>query len=167
MIFVTLGSQKFPMNRLLEEVDRLLADGFIHDEVIGQVGYSDYPASFPCKPFMENEEFKQYLYDADLVITHAGTATIIKAAKEKKRIIVVPRLAKYGEHVDDHQMQIADMFEEAGLLVKCEDTGNLKEAIEEAMQMTPPGYQSNTDRFLQTLDDAIKELTTNKRKQVH
>ena len=42
MIFITLGSQKFQFDRLLKEVDRLIADGVIQEKVFAQIGASEY-----------------------------------------------------------------------------------------------------------------------------
>ena len=53
---------------------------------------------------------KKKIRECDVLITHSGVATIIAGLKNDKKVIVVPRLAKYGEHVDDHQVQIAESF---------------------------------------------------------
>ena len=58
MIFITLGSQKFQFNRLLQAVDELIEKGVIDDEVFAQIGYSDYePKHFEYKQFLDREEF--------------------------------------------------------------------------------------------------------------
>ena len=49
---------------------------------------------------------------ANIVITHGGTGAIIGAVKKGKKVIAVPRLAKYGEHVDDHQLQLIKQFDD-------------------------------------------------------
>lgn len=67
---------------------------------------------------------------ADIVITHGGTGAIIGAVKKGKKVIAVPRLAKYGEHVDDHQLQLVKQFDDLNLICPCGDTNELAEAIE-------------------------------------
>lgn len=103
MIFLTVGTQKFPFNRLLRAVDTLVADGVLDEEVFAQTGHSNYvPQNYAFRDFIGKTEFEQYVRNYDLLITHSGVATIITGLKLGKPIIVVPRFAKYGEHVDDH-----------------------------------------------------------------
>ena len=112
MIFVTLGSQKFQFNRLLRKIDNLIIEGKIDEEVFAQIGYSDYePQNFKCEMFLDREKFAECMEAANIVITHGGTGAIIGALKANKKVVAVPRLAKYGEHVDDHQLQIVEQFE--------------------------------------------------------
>ena len=103
MIFITLGSQKFQFDRLLKEVDRLIADGVIQEKVFAQIGASEYlPQNYTYERFLDRQHFAQIMDQCDSVITHGGTGVIIGAVKKGKKVIAVPRLAKYGEHVDDH-----------------------------------------------------------------
>ena len=111
MIFVTLGSQKFQFNRLLIAIDELIERKVINEEVYAQTGYSDYkPKFYKYKYFMDRDEFADYETKANIVITHGGTGAIIGAVKKGKKVIAVPRLKKYGEHVDDHQVQIVEQL---------------------------------------------------------
>lgn len=117
MIFITLGSQKFQFNRLLKAVDELVAAGKIKDEVFAQIGYSDYkPMNYKYEQFLDREKFSQVMDKAEIVITHGGTGAIIGAVKKGKKVIAVPRLAKYGEHVDNHQLQLVGQFKELNLI---------------------------------------------------
>lgn len=101
-IFITLGSQKFQFNRLLKAVDELCEKGTVDaEDVFAQIGYSDYlPKNFSYKKFLDRDEFSNEMEKANIVITHGGTGAIIGAVKRGKKVIAVPRLAKYGEHVD-------------------------------------------------------------------
>ena len=128
MIFITLGSQKFQFNRLLKSVDELI-EGGLDEEVFAQIGYSNYkPKNYKYKEFLDREEFSEVINCSDIVITHGGTGAIIGAVKKRKKVIAVPRLAKYGEHVDDHQLQLVSQFRELDLIYSCED-GDLKQNI--------------------------------------
>lgn len=84
----------------------------IDEEVIVQAGYTKY-FSDKMKIFdlISQEDFVLYMNRADLIITHGGVGSIITALKMNKKIIAVPRLAKYGEHINDHQLQIVKCFE--------------------------------------------------------
>ena len=105
MIFVTVGSQKFPFDRLIRQVDRMAEDRTITGEVVVQTGHSGYVPRF-CRgrAFYDREEFGALLERCDILITHGGAGTMVEAAKRGKRIVAVPRLARYAEHVDDHQL---------------------------------------------------------------
>jgi len=153
MIFVTLGSQKFQFNRLLEAVDNLVAEGRITEEVYAQIGYSNYePQHFVFKQFLDREEFSKMTERADIVITHGGTGAIIGAVKKGKKVIALPRLAQYGEHVDDHQLQILKQFDGMGIILACYDLNDLAELYKKIrhIEMTP--YQSNTVKIIDSIE---------------
>jgi len=153
MIFIVLGSQKFQFNRLLKAVDELETD----EEIFAQTGYSDYlPQSYPFQKFLNREEFAAVMEKADIVITHGGTGAIINAVKKRKKVIAVPRLARYGEHVDDHQLQLIKEFADLKLLYACEDA-NLKKALEEVRNQIFSSYESNTQAIIDSLEEFICE----------
>lgn len=133
MVFVTVGSQKFPFDRLLCKVDELIQGGVIREEVIAQTGTSGYqPRYFDSRPFYDRESFEALLDRCEMVIAHGGAGTISNAMSRRKKIIVVPRLARYGEHVDDHQLQLMEALGKRGFLCPCPDLDRLAEALEEA-----------------------------------
>lgn len=157
MIFVTVGSQKFQFNRLLEAVDKLVEEQIIKDEVFAQIGYCSYnPQNYAFKPFLNRDEFAELTSRADIVITHGGTGAIIGAVKKGKKVIAVPRLAKYGEHVDDHQLQLIEQFKELDLIYACED-GDLEKALEVVKNTTYNEYRSNTQTIINSIEDFIEE----------
>lgn len=159
MIFVTLGSQKFPFNRLLQKLDEMKAAGLIADEIFAQTGASTYvPRHFQTRDFMDRDTFAQHMAAAELVITHAGTGAIIGAVKQGKKVIALPRLAKYGEHVDDHQTQIVAQFSEMGIIEPCYDTEDLPAAYTAAREKTYTPYISNTHTILADLAAFLQEL---------
>ena len=83
MIFVTVGSQKFQFNRLLEEIDNLIEKGVINEPVFAQKGYCDYvPKKYEYKDFLTREEFKEIIGKSSIVVTHGGTGAIINAVKK-------------------------------------------------------------------------------------
>ena len=143
MIYITLGSQKFQFNRLLIVVDRLVAEGKITDEVFAQTGYSDYlPKHYQYKPVLDRDEYAQMMEKADIVITHGGTGAIIGAVKKGKKVIAVPRLAKYREHVDNHQLQCIGEFKEMNLICACYDCDDLKAALRYVRAPSTPNTSS-------------------------
>lgn len=131
MILVTLGTQKFQMNRLIEAVDKLAPS--LGEEVFIQTGNSSYkPQNCKYKDFVNVEIFQQMIKECSLLITHSGVGSIMTGINNNRPVIVVPRLEKYHEHVDDHQVQIAEAFEQKGMVIYCKTISDLPDCIEKA-----------------------------------
>ena len=159
MIFVTIGSQKFQFNRLLKAVDRLIEEKEILEDVFAQIGYSDYqPKYYPYRNFLDRDEFSEILSKASIVITHGGTGSIIGALKKKKKIIAVPRLAKFDEHIDDHQLQLVEQFEKQNLVNCCYDCSKLKSNIAYVKNHHFNTYNSNTKNYIDIIDDYLTKM---------
>jgi UDP-N-acetylglucosamine transferase subunit ALG13 len=78
----------------------------------------------------------EYIRTSDLVISHAGMGTIILCKVYGTPIIIFPRREKYKEHVNDHQMEIAQVLEErrdVNIHVVYEE-GQLEEKITELLK---------------------------------
>ena len=159
MIFLAVGTQKFPFNRLLKEVDDLVQQGALEGEVFAQVGHSDYvPRNYEYKDFISRDEFQSCIDRCDVLITHSGVATIIAGLKLHKRVVVVPRLAKFGEHVDDHQLQIAESFADKNLLLMCKNLENLAQTVEKARTHTFTAYVSHRDQVTNAVREFLKTI---------
>jgi Uncharacterized conserved protein len=158
MIFITLGSQKFQFNRLLKAVDEQAADGRIKDRLFAQIGASDYyPKNYDYKDFLDRNEFRDQMSRADIVITHGGTGAIISAVKQGKKVIAVPRLAKFGEHVDDHQLQLIEQFRELNLICECHDCDEIWKSVEKVKNIEYNGYESNTNRIIEDIEEFVRK----------
>lgn len=159
MIFVTLGSQRFQFDRLLKALDDMVGDGRITEELFAQTGYSDYlPQHYKYKQFLDRDEFLNWQDKCDIVITHGGTGAIVGALKKGKKVIAIPRLSKYGEHVDDHQLQIVDEFQKLGFICRCDDCEKLDEQIVQIKKTTIKSFKSNTDTYVDSLSQFIDSL---------
>lgn len=159
-IFITLGSQKFQFNRLLKAVDELCERGTLDaEDVFAQIGYSNYiPQKYNYKTFLDRDEFSNEMEKADIVITHGGTGAIIGAVKRGKKVIAVPRLAKYGEHVDDHQLQLIKQFDDLNLICPCRDTKELETALDTVQRTKYNSYKSNTLNIISSIEDYLMEI---------
>lgn len=159
-IFITLGSQKFQFNRLLKAVDELCEKGTVDaEDVFAQIGYSDYvPQKYNYKTFLDRDEFSNEIEKADIVITHGGTGAIIGAVKKGKKVIAVPRLAKYGEHVDDHQLQLIKQFDDLNLICPCRDTNKLETALDTVQRTKYNSYKSNTLNIISNIEHYLMEI---------
>ena len=104
MIFVTTGTCE-PFDRLLEALDGAGLD----ERLVVQHGESPVrPAGAECVDFLPFDELVEHMRTARVVVTHAGVGSILAALTNGKRPIVVPRLARYGDAVDDHQLELAE-----------------------------------------------------------
>lgn len=158
MILVTVGSQKFQFNRLLEEIDRLVANKIITEDVFAQIGVSDYkPKNYNYIDFMSQDEFENKLDESSIVVTHAGTGVIVNAVKKEKKVIAVPRLVKYGEHVDDHQIQLIEEFKELNFIEPAYKTEDIEKALKIINTKKYNKYISNTDRIIESIEKFIGE----------
>lgn len=157
MILVTVGSQKFQFNRLLKKIDELIEKKVITESVFAQIGVSDYkPKHYDYIDFMTQEEFGKKMDKCDMVITHAGTGVIVNAVKKEKKVIALPRLVKYNEHVDDHQIQLIKEFEELNFIEPVYEIDDLEKAINIAKNKIYNKYISNTDTIIRSIRDFIK-----------
>jgi len=159
MIFVTLGSQKFQFDRLLKKLDELIEAGVIKEKVVAQIGASTYlPQHFEYVRFMDREQFAATTEECDIVVTHGGTGVIIGAVKKGKKVIAVPRLAKYGEHVDDHQLELLKQFDELQLISACYDLDDFEKMYKELETKQFRAYVSNTHTIIASLEEYLETL---------
>ena len=154
MIFVTLGTQDKHFDRLLTAVYKLETD----EKIVAQIGSTEFKSSkpednFEIHKFLTNEEFEKYMDEARVVITHAGVGTIIYGLKKHKKMIVAARLKKYGEHVNDHQLQILQTFASEGYIIPLENFDDLPKLLE--MEFTPKEWKSNNNTFNRKLFEEI------------
>jgi beta-1,4-N-acetylglucosaminyltransferase len=126
MIFVTVGTNEAPFHRLLLALNDLR----IEEELIVQYGASDVrPSGATCIESVPFEELAGLVRRARLVISHAGVGSVLTALSNGKRPVVVPRLKRFGEAVDDHQVDLARRLH-PGLVTLVEDTAQLQKALE-------------------------------------
>jgi len=130
LIFVCIGSRDYQFNRLLKALDELVESGELKEEIFAQIGQSQYePKHYAWERYLDADDFRRQQKNADLIISHAGTGALIGALKQEKSVIAVPRYAKFGEHIDDHQTQIADVLSSEGYLYQVRDIADLGKTI--------------------------------------
>lgn len=156
MIFVTVGTQKFQFDRLIREIDRLCEKGAITDNIEAQVGYCDYqPKFYNFYKMMDPAKMEKLIKSADLVITHGGTSSIFHALKLQKKVIAVPRLQKYKEHVDDHQVEILKILEGKNYISVAWEIESLHEKIEEITDKSFSIYQPSSHSLIHEIMNYI------------
>ena len=119
MILVMLGTHNNIFHRLLEKIQEMIDKKVINEKVIVQAGRTKFESKdMEILGIVPEEKLKKLMEKADLIITHGGVGSIVTALKMHKKVIAVPRLSGFNEHVNDHQIQIVDTFNKQGLLIR-------------------------------------------------
>ncbi len=166
MILVLLGTQNNSFHRLLEEIERLLQNKVINEEVIVQAGYTKYDSkSIKILDFISNKELEELQKKADLIITHGGVGSIITSIEMGKKVIAVPRLHEYGEHVNNHQKEIVEKFHKNGNIIGIQSVGELEEAIKKVKEFNPIPYTKNNSNMLEIIEKFIDDINHKTKKE--
>lgn len=156
MILVTLGTQDKGFERLLKEIDNLIKKELITDKVIVQAGHTKYESkNMEIFDFKSQKELDKLRKEADLIISHAGVGSILDSLKYGKKVIGVARLKKYGEHTNDHQLQILEKFSNDGYIIKAQSVDKLYDAIEKSKNFEVKKYKSNVNNMIKIIDNYI------------
>ena len=159
---MTVGSRGYPFDRLFKKLDGLYEDGVLTEKMFAQTGTSAYkPEHYAYKDFIPQEEFLEKIEQADIVVSHGASGSIMKALNAGKKVIAVTRLEKYGEHINDHQIQNNVAFGSNGyVLVADKELTDLGECFQKIYDGTD-GLKKweNTDplHILHMVDRFIQE----------
>ena len=156
MILITLGTQDKQFTRLLDMVQKEIDKGNINDKVIVQAGHTKYNSKdMEIFDLIDREKFSELISKCDILITHGGVGSILTGLQNNKKVIVAPRLAKYDEHMNDHQIQITDNFSKAGYILPLYECDDLGEVLKKVKNFTPKKFKSNTEHMIKIISDYI------------
>ena len=157
MIFVTLGTQDKLFDRVLTKLDELIEKGVINGEVIVQAGSTKYSSKYmEILGFIDMNRFNDYVERCEYMITHAGVGTIMNGINHGKRVLAVARRVQYGEHENDHQVEITEKFEKMGYIVGCINIDELEEKIDLLENFEVKQYKSNNTNFCNRIEELIE-----------
>lgn len=126
MILVMSGTGGRPFERLL----RMVANAVAEEEVFVQGSVDGAtPSSFHVCPTLSVAELEALLGSARAVVCHAGIGSVALALRAEIRPIVVPRLRRMHENVDDHQFLFAQRLSGRNLAVVVHWTADLRRAL--------------------------------------
>lgn len=155
-IFAPLGTQKFPFNRLVGALNSLIDQKlYAPEEIVMQSSIYDLKPKFTAFELIDAERFHKFMQEAELVITHGGVNSIISCMNLHKPFIIAPRLKQYGEHVDDHQLEIAQLMKENLNAVVIQDFSQLQQAIIEAKSTSYCPWVSKRPQLIKALSKTI------------
>ena len=158
MILVLLGTQNNSFHRLLEEIEKNIKDGTIKEEVIVQAGYTKFQShKMRIIDLISKEQLEKFQDETELLITHAGVGSIISSIEKGKKVIAVPRMHEYGEHVNNHQKEIVKDFNDKGYIIGVEKVEDLKQAIIKSKDFEPKKYQPNNEKMLKIIEEFINK----------
>ena len=152
MILVLLGTHEQPFERAID----LVLGARLDDDLIIQHGHT-HPRHeserVVWREFAPYEEIMELCESASAIVCHAGVGTIMTALAAGTTPVVIPRLAVHGEHVDDHQLQIARAFGSEGRVIVLEDGADLSHALTQAQ--TGTRYEPRNERLRQAVAAAV------------
>jgi len=134
--------------------------GNINEEVVMQIGTVPYePQNAKYFRYASYQENLSYFQKASLVIGHGGAGTILNALRFQIPIVVVPRRHHYGEHVDDHQMELAQQLGGNELIKVIYDIEELESAVREMLDRGKKIGKGRTyperDALIKTIKDFV------------
>ena len=158
--FVSVGNATQPFDRLLRAVCAIVAE--LPLPVIIQTGSADCVcAGAVARKFVAMDEFERLIVDASLVVMHAGAGSIIHAVRAGKMPVVMPRRAKYGEHIDDHQLEFARQLARAGLVTLAEEPEDLSAAVFAALERQRSGQAlPRSATMLQLVNETLRSYAS-------
>ncbi len=154
MILALLGTQKQPFERFVKEVTRLLD----YELIYLQTGYNNYmteaPPGMGIFNFHPQDKIDQLYEEADFIITHGGTGSIMHGLYKHKKILAIPRLKEFNEHVDDHQLEICKKFAEKGYIKYLSKDDDIVEVYKSMLKFEPVEFKSE-DKIYNIITDFI------------
>ncbi len=162
MILVTVGTQKQSFRRLFDYINEMN----LKEDIVVQKGNIKYRfrQDIMVYDYLSFEEMDYYMKEARVIVTHGGGGTIFKALQLNKKVIVVPRLKKYGEHINNHQIEIANFLSNRKLCLVAYDKKELEKMIREIDNFIFKKYFSMELDFIQKIGNEINLLLENNEK---
>ena len=158
-VLITIGSmveKKF--TRLFRILDELCEEGIFDGSTVNaQVGFDNYSTkNYKCFDMIPDEDFKKMIDEADWIIAHAGTGTVISSVKKGKKVIVFPRMVEFDEHYDNHQLELADRLSSQGYVLQARTKDELRKCILNIDSFTPNTFLSNNTKINNLIIDFIE-----------
>ena len=163
LLFVTVGTV-MPFDRLTAMVAELKREGAINERVFMQVGVGGVrPPGVETTETLTFDAVQAILKDADTVVCHGGTGSIITALREGCRVIAAPRLFRLNEHYDDHQEEITSALAARGLLKVANTKEELAEALIEVKRSEPRTATSDPAELVAYLNTTVANWASSAR----
>jgi len=155
MILVTVGTHEQQFDRLVQAAAQLGGD----EELVVQYGTSTLTQGRgEWVDFMSFDELAEQARRARVVVCHAGVGSIVLARRYGHRPIIMPRRPHFGEHVDEHQMQLTRRLAKAGIVTVVETAEELAAAVAAPPAVAPAGSQAGALSGPSALSADVREV---------
>lgn len=163
MILVTVGTHHQGFNRLVQAMDKVAES--LNEPVVIQRGSSSYvPQHVEHFDFTSSQKMQQLTQEARIIVAHAAAGSALVTLLQQKPLIVVPRRQEFGEHIDDHQVQLANALHAEGkaIAVHKPSADSLLKAIERVTGQ--PVVNQGANQLIGALREQIEEWSAAKQK---
>jgi UDP-N-acetylglucosamine transferase subunit ALG13 len=156
MIFVVLGTWEMPFTRPLVQIEEATRQGLISEPIVVQSGRTSYESpNLKLVPFFGKEALEQMYEEASLVICQAGVGSIMLGLRKQKKVIAIARLSQFDEHIDDHQLEILDVFTKSGAVLPWNGDGDLPDVLRRAQDFVSAGYAFSEEKISRSILDYL------------
>ncbi len=163
MIFLTVGTL-FPFSRLVQIVDSAVGRSLIEDEVFAQIGRNSFkPKNIKYIEVLDEEGFNEKVNEAACLISHAGMGTITIALDYGKPLLVMPRLKRFKENVNDHQVATARKFEQLGHILAVYEAEELPRKVKQLRTFVPRPRENHAKIVGARIAGFLDELSCRKK----
>lgn len=143
MILVLLGTFKIDFRRPIIAIEDAVRNGEVKEEVIVQAGHTAFSSDLlTIRDFINPKELDELYQRAEIIVTHGGVGSILRGFRMNKKIIAVPRLYKFKEHVDDHQLDILEEFSKLNYLIYWHENDTFVDVLAKARKFVPSPFVS-------------------------
>ena len=164
MIFVTVGNsiKGVEFHRLIREMDDIARD--LGEEVVAQIGFiEDPPRHIRSFSYMNYIEIQNYFHQAAMIVGHCGVGTVIHGLQCGKPVILVPRSKAHGEHIDDHQFELAYKLKGMEGIFVVEDVNQLRPTILKVRELLKgkglkPHFSDERTRLLAFMKNYVETI---------
>lgn len=148
MIFVVLGTWEMPFRRPLIEIDAAARAGLLTEPIVVQCGKTEYSSPhMQLIPFYKKLDLERMYDDARLIICQAGVGSIMLGLHKRKKVIAIARLSEFDEHIDDHQLEILEVFSGSGAVIPWAGIGDLPTVLTRSESFISTGYPFGTEKI--------------------
>jgi len=168
MIFLTVGTQ-FSFDRLVKAVDEAVGKNGFSERFFAQIGQGCRykPRNFDYVSSLQKKVFDEYFTQASAVVSHGGVGTIKMALEHNKPLLIMPRLKKYGEVVNDHQVDLARKFGTNGHVLVAYDEKELPEKLMKLKSFSPKPRQNEAKAIADRITEFLEQVNRERFKNNH
>lgn len=159
MILVTLGTFNIEFPRPLKAIQKAVIEKKVTEKVVVQRGHTNFDSDYlEVVQFFTPAELDKLYDEARLVVAHSGIGSVLSGVRKGKKLIVVPRLKKYNEHIDDHQLDLLHEFDKSNYIIAWNENESFEEVLAKAENFVPKPFISTKDKLVNALIDYIENI---------